>query len=75
MSDFIHNFQYVCLYLITFDTVAVKIRFNGSTSMAPISSILNKILVRKMLFIQNFQTNYLNPFFPIIKSLKNKDTI
>ena len=63
MSDFVHKFQYVYLYLITFNIVAVKILFNGSTSMTPMSSSLNKILVRKMLFNQNCLTSYLNPFF------------
>ena len=62
-------FTSLSLYLITLNTAAVKIPFNGSASMTPISSSLNKILVRKMLFIQNLLTNYLNPFFPIIKSL------
>ena len=69
MSDVVHKFPYAYLYLITFNAVAVKIPFNGSTSMAPISLSLKKNLVRKMLFIQNCLTNYLNPFFPIIKSL------
>ena len=37
MSDFVHKLQYVYLYLITFNAVAVKITFNGSISMTPIS--------------------------------------
>ena len=52
-----------------FCNLAVKIPFNGSTSMTPSSSFLNKVLVRKMLLIQNFLINYLIPFFPIIQSL------
>ena len=69
MSDFARKFQYVYLYLITLNAVAVKIILNGSTSMTPISLSLNKVLLRKMLFIQNCLTDCLNLFFPIIKSL------
>ena len=42
MSDVVHKFQCAYLYLITLNAVAVKIPFNGSTSMAPISLSLKK---------------------------------
>ena len=46
-----------------FCNLALKITFNLSTGMTPSSSFLNEVLVRKMLFIQNFLINYLIPFF------------
>ena len=52
MSDFVHKLQYVYLYLITFNAVAVKIPFNGSTSMTPISfSFGEKNVVYSELFL------------------------
>ena len=53
----------------TFCNLAVKIPFNQTNSMTPSNSFLNKVLVRKMFFIQNFLTNYLIPYFLIIKLL------
>ena len=50
MSDVVHKFPYAYLYLITFNAVAVKIPFNGSTSMAPISLSLKKNAFHSELF-------------------------
>ena len=52
MSDFVRKLQYVYLYLITFNVVAVKIPFNESTCMAPISfSFIEKNAVHSELFL------------------------
>ena len=52
MSDFVHKLQYVYLYLITFNEVAFKVPFNGSTSMNPISfSFGEKNVVYSELFL------------------------
>ena len=42
MSDFVYKFQQVYLYLIIFNTVAVKIPFNGS-SMTPLALLQAKL--------------------------------
>ena len=52
MSDFVHKLQYVYLYLITFNAAAVRIPFNGSTSMIAISfSFGEKNVVHSELFL------------------------
>ena len=52
MPDFVHKLQYVYLYLITFNAIAVKIPFNGSIYMTPISfSFGEKKAVHSELFL------------------------